>query len=382
VVVVTLNYRLGPFGFLAHPLLAKESPTGHTGNYGLLDQIAALQWVQKNIAAFGGDPGCVTIFGQSAGSESVCLLVESPLTTGLFHRAIGESGGPVGQEFLLHTAKGPLDQALDTAQRFASALGCNTAPDVLTAMRSKTPAEILKAATMSLDLFGGDVGFAPVLDGWVLPLDPVAWWAAGKQQPVPIIIGSNKDEGSALISETDVSVDQYQTYMRNTFGDDAGRVLAMFPAATQSDVLPSLNRFVTVANFAQPARFVVQNASAARSKAYLYQFTRLPNTGMAHKLGVYHGLEFNYVFGHLDPSLGYTDQDQALSGIMMSYWTNFARTGDPNGKGLVAWPVYDSSTDQNLEFGDAVRVNSNLLKPECDLLLSIEQKGYTWKSWK
>ena len=196
VIVVTINYRLGPFGFLSHPLLSKESKQGVSGNYGLLDQIAALNWVKKNIKAFGGKPDRITVFGESAGAMSVCDLMVSPLAHGLFQRAIAESGS-FSDAFPLNRDD-TVEKAEKTGQQVAVALGCDKADDVLAAMRLKTADEVMAAAFTDYDP-NQSVKFRPVVDGWVIPGNPWSLFTAGKQEKVPLLIGTNADEGSIFV---------------------------------------------------------------------------------------------------------------------------------------------------------------------------------------
>jgi para-nitrobenzyl esterase len=376
VVVVTINYRLGPLGFLVHPLLSKESAYNASGNYGLLDQIAALKWVQKNIAAFGGNPDRVTIFGQSAGSRSVSLLMISPLSAGLFHRAIAESGGPIiGSEYLSPAFNGNMANVSKMGQKLTARLGCDKAPDVLAAMRAKSAQEWVEAADCKTDLFDDEaLFFAPVFDAWVLPKDPLTAYSGGQQHDVPIIVGSTLNEGTLyLADETDLSVEKYKSFLKSRFVDQSGKAFEMFPAYKAKDVAPAIDIIVTVAANAQPARLVAQSMEQKKSKAYLYQFTRLPNTAMARKLGVHHGVELAYVFGNMSKSDGYDEKDVILSNKMMDYWVNFARMGNPNGQGLVDWPAYKSKSDLNLEFSDTIRTNKHLFKKECDFIDRINE---------
>lgn len=379
VVVVTVNYRLGPLGFLAHPLLSGESEHGVSGNYGLLDQIAALKWVQKNSAAFGGDPGRVTIFGQSAGSRSVSLQMISPLSAGLFHRAIAQSGGPIiGSEYLSPLFNGNMASVSEMGRQLAARLGCDKAEDVLAAMRAKSAEEIVKAADCTTSIFvDNGLFFAPVFDGWVLPENPLTAFSGGQQHDVPIITGSTLNEGTMyLANEKDLSVGKYESFLKSRFGGNAAEAYALFPASEAKDVAPAIDRILTVAANAQPARLVARSMERVKSGAYLYQFTRRPDTALARKLGVHHGVDIAYVFGNMSGSDGYDDTDSALSRIMMGYWVNFARTGNPNGAGLVDWPAYKSATDINLEFSDAVHTNTRLFKKEADF---IERVNIIWR---
>ena len=371
VVLVTINYRLGPLGFLVHPLLSKESAQDTSGNYGLLDQIAALKWVQRNIAAFGGDPDRVTIFGESAGSKSVTLLMISPLSAGLFQRAIAESGGPmIGSEYLNPAYDGNMAKASKRGQELASKLGCGNTEDVLAAMRAKSAQELVEAAGCKAGRFDDEgLVFTPVFDGRVLPKDPVAAYSGGQQHDVPLIIGSNLNEGNYFIQdEKDLTIEKYQSFLKSKFADNWARAFELFPAHEAKDVAPALDRILTVAGYAQPARFVAQSMEQKKSKAYLYQFTRRPGTAMARKLGVYHSVDLAYVFGNMNKSDGYDDIDMGLSRRMMDYWVNFAKTGNPNRQGLADWPAYKSESDLNLEFSDTIHTNKNLFKKDCDFI--------------
>ncbi|EAT59445.1 Carboxylesterase, type B [Chlorobium ferrooxidans DSM 13031] len=370
VVVVTINYRLGPLGFLVHPLLSRESPHGTSGNYGLLDQIAALKWIQRNIAAFGGDPGRVTLFGQSAGSRSVSLQLITPLSAGLFHRAIAESGGPIiGSEYLSLAFNGDMANVSKMGRQLASKLGCDSARDVVAAMRARSAEEIVKAADCTTGIFDEGLFFAPVFDGRVLPEDPLAAYRGGKQHDVPIITGSTLNEGNIyLADEKDLSVEKYRSFLHSRFGDNSAKAFELFPARKTGEVAPAIDKILTVAANAQPARLVVRSMERKKSRAYLYQFTRLPDTVLARKLGVHHGVELAYVFGNMAESGGYNQTDRRLSEKMMAYWVNFAATGNPNGPGLLDWPAYTATTDINLEFSDTLHINRELFRKEADFI--------------
>jgi len=372
VVVVTLNYRLGPLGFLVHPLLSTESVHGTSGNYALLDQIAALKWVQRNIAAFGGDPHQVTIFGQSAGSRSVSLLLISPLSAGLFHRAIAQSGGPIiGSEYLNPAFNGDMANVSKMGQKLTSKLGCDEVDDVLAAIRARSAQEVIEAADCRTGLFDEGLFFAPVFDGWVLPKDPLAAFSGGQQHDVPMIAGSTRNEGTLyLVDEKDLTVEKYQSFLKARFADNWEKAFEIFPAYQAKDVYRTIDKFITVAANAQPARLMAQSMEHKKSKAYLYQFTRLPNTAMTKKLGVHHGAELAYVFGNMYSAEGYNDTDMGLANKMMGYWVNFAKTGNPNGKNLAYWPAYQSKSSLNLEFSEIIHPHKNLFKKECDFISS------------
>ncbi len=372
VVVVTLNYRLGPLGFLVHPLLSRESPEGTSGNYALLDQIAALKWVQRNITAFGGNPDRVTIFGQSAGSRSVSLLMISPLSAGLFHGAIAQSGGPIiGSEYLNPVFNGNMANVSEMGQKLASKLGCDGASDVLAAMRSRSAEEVIRAADCKTGLFDEGLFFAPVFDGTVLPGNPFEAYSRGAQHDVPIITGSTLTEGNACLKDVkDLSLERYRSFLKSRFSENMGKAFRVFPASSDKDVPAAIDRVIAVAANAEPARFVAGSMERKKSRGYLYQFTRLPGTERARKLGAYHGVDLAYVFGNIKTSDGYDDTDVRLSAEMMDYWVNFARSGDPNGQGLPYWPAYERALDLNLEFSGTLRRGRHLFKEECDFISS------------
>ncbi len=306
VVVVTVNYRLGPFGFFAHPALAAQSPTGSTGNYGLLDQRAALQWVQENIAAFGGDPANVTIFGESAGGISVSCHVASPQSQGLFAKAISQSATWFTIPHGIPDAHTAPDLAAADAERLARRLGCGKEGRIIDDLRSVSAQDLLEATA-------GHPLFAPVVDGWFLPEDPASLFAAGRVRQVPYLLGWNADEGSRFAE-----------------GGRGGEAALDF--ARRAAVDP-----------------VLAVARAMGSPVYLYNFNRVPSTDLASQFGAYHGLEVPYVFGNLPAAEGYDSSDERLSATMIAYWTQFAATGDPNAEGLAPWPRYTVESGACLE---------------------------------
>jgi para-nitrobenzyl esterase len=294
----------------------------------------------------------------------------SPLSAGLFHRAIAESGGPIiGSEYLNPVFNGNMADVSRMGRKLASKLGCDKAEDVLAAMRAKSAQEIVAAADCNTSVFEEGLFFAPVFDGWVLPKNPLTAYSGGRQHDVPIIVGSTLNEGTLyLADEKDLSVEKYKSFLKDRFADNFGKAFEMFPAYKAEDVAPAIDHFLTVAANAQPARFVAQSMERKKSRAYLYQFTRLPDTAMTRKLKVHHGVELAYVFGNMTKSEGYNDTDMGLSNKMMDYWVNFAKTGNPNGNGLPYWPTYKSKSDINLEFSDTIHTNKHLFKKECDFI--------------
>lgn len=350
VVLVTINYRLGVFGFLAHPELTAESDHKASGNYGFLDQIAALEWVHNNIAAFGGDPGRVTIFGESAGSWSVNVLVASPLAKGLFHRAIGESGGNFGP-------MKRLSEVEQSGAKFAASVGA----DRFEALRSKPAADLTKASASA--------AFAANVDGWLLSDDVYTIFASGKQNDVPVIIGSNANEATSLApwppSGTAAS---FADQLRRRFGADADKVLAVYPAKTDEEAQQAHYASFRDVTFTWQMRTWARLAArTGKSKVFLYYFSRVPPGPASSRYGAFHAAEIAYAFNNL--KLGKrpnepTDFD--LADKMSSYWTNFAQSGDPNGPGLPPWPAYNEKTDLALELGDQIKPVSDLHKKSLD----------------
>ena len=360
VVLVTINYRLGAFGYLAHPLLSAESGHGASGNYGLLDQVAALGWVQRNIAAFGGDPSRVTIFGESAGSWSVNQLMATPLARGLFHAAIGESGGGFGPR----GGAAPKTEIEAAGERFVEALLGDGAAPSLEAMRA---AGAVQGVAPELVLSTANV------DGWVFPDTIYDIFAAGRQHDVPVIVGSNADEmtmlGGAAGAET---LEQFRETIRAEYGDHADALLDTFPAATDEEAQQARIASGTDATFGWEMRTWARMMETVSSPAYLYFFSRVPPAADADRYGAYHTAEIPYVFDNFGVSphpyanRDYSDTDRKLSDILASYWVNMAATGDPNGEGLPAWPAYDPQADAALQVGDTITVERGIRKDRLD----------------
>lgn len=369
VVLVTINYRLGALGFLAHRLLSKESPHGVSGNYGLLDQIAALEWVRDNIASFGGDPGNVTIFGESAGGMSVLDLMASPLAAGLFHRAIVESG-PLLDLGLPLNRDNTLEAAEKMGEDASRDLGCDEAEDELAALRAVPPEKLVELSASENELFS-PVNFGPNVDGYVLPKSPSEAFAAGDQAAVPLLTGINANEGTVFIP--DVTLQQYRLMAGYLYGDHADEVMALFPAGSEGEVKPALDKIITQMGFASSARFTAECMEKVGMPAYLYLFTRTTRDERAQALGSFHGLEIMYVFGNLDKVelRGVDEEDRALSEAMMSYWTNFASSGDPNGEGVPEWIAYEVDSSRYQELGETVVTRSGLYDQAYELVKRI-----------
>jgi len=366
IVLVTINYRLGPFGFFAHPLLSKESEHDCSGNYGILDQLAALKWVQKNIAVFGGDPDCVTIFGESAGGMDVIVLCVSPLSRDLFHRAIIQSGSAIWSMNHLRRASPTGESAEANGESMAKELVGEDVDDVLAALRA-IPAEELIEKTAS------GLRFSPAIDGWVMTDYPANVYKKGQQHDVPPLAGTNADEGSLFAVRISTGSDEGRLdALRQRWGEHADEIMAMYPADTAEQKRNVMNLFLTDTMFLAPTRATVRTMSTVSSNAYLYQFTRKQQTGRLKAFGAFHGSEIPYVFNS-SGAIGPTEEevsetDRKLADAMITYWAQFAKTGDPNGSGLPVWPVYDAASDQHLELGDTIQVGSGLRKEACDVL--------------
>ncbi len=356
VVVVSANHRLGVFGFLSHADLTKESGKNASGNYGLLDQIAALEWVQRNIAAFGGDPGNVTIFGESAGSFAVSALVASPLAKQLVHKAIGESGAffTMGGALAPQTLAGAEGQGAT----FAKGLG---AADIA-ALRAKSTDEVLQAALKGR-------WFSPIVDGYVLPKTVAEIYAAGEHNPVPLLAGWNADEirSSVTLAKVKPTAASFEAETRKRYGASADAILKAYGATTDAEAIESAAALASD-NFIGYATWKWIQAHAAPGKAPVYRFSfdrKIPVAAdakvngiavTAADIGARHAGEIEYVFGTLDsvPKVTWEPADRTLSNQIMTYWSNFAKTGDPNGKGVPRWEKYSAGTGAGIQHLDTV----------------------------
>lgn len=334
VLVVSMNYRMGIFGFFSHAELDKESGHNASGNYGLMDQMAALQWVKKNIALFGGDPANVTIFGESAGSFSVSALMASPLAQGLFQRAIGESGAYFGPTLQLM----PREMTEKSHAEFVqSALGTIS----LQELRAKPASELLDTSTKQTK-----VSFEPNIDGNFLLEDVYTTYAKGRQSRVPLLAGWNADEGSyqSFFEKDAPTAKNYAAHAKTMFGEHAPEFLKHYPGATDAEAKRSAQDFIGDEFIAYSTwKWIEMHQATAKTPIYRYQFDQAPPAvdGSAGPGGAYHSAEIEFVFNVLSSKpLPWRSEDKKLPDLMSVYWSNFAKTGNPNGTDLPQWTEF------------------------------------------
>lgn len=368
-VVVTLNYRLGPLGFLALPGLSAESVRGVSGNYGILDQIAALQWVADNVAAFGGDPTRVMVFGESAGAVDTCTLLASPLAAGLFHAALMQSGG----------CTQPRLATAETAMWARVVQGsCGGDADLVACLRRLPAEQVVAELPGSIGVGNPSIGmdpakYGPVVDGWVLVNSPLEAIRAGTHNRVPFAIGTNGEELAAMLTVKVATEEEFQTIVQTSFAvlgqSVVDQVLDAYPVSDYPSPQDALVALYSDMRFHCPARAIARAvAGTAGVPVWRYFFTRQAETKQGPK-PAQHGVELFYLFGTAEdiPFVQVAPADRALSEAIMGYWTRFGATGDPNGDGAVPWPAYDAATDAYLRLDAPVLAGQGVRTPQCDL---------------
>ena len=358
VVYVSLNYRLGSLGFMAHPGLSAESSRGISGNYALLDQIAALQWIHENIEAFGGDPDNVTLAGESSGGYNIAWLLASPLADGLFRRAIIQSGGWAVDSFVT------LQQAESDGEKVATSMGFGlplSDVEIIEAMRELDWPTIVQAAA---DAYSGWYG--AVVDGYLLTEPAAAIFEQGAFNKVELLIGANANESYMYLAENVVEEDLNQ--MIATYGGTHAKELAaILETNANPDIRKVMDRLGSRASgFLCASRYIASSVAESGNNVYFYYFTRIRPGG--EKILAYHGAEIPYVFGTADDWLPGDEIDHQLSDAMMQYWVNFATAGSPNGVGLPDWPTWYSGSKNYQQLGDTITSETNLEAEICAIL--------------
>jgi para-nitrobenzyl esterase len=391
IVVVTLNYRLGVLGFLAHPELTAESSTASSGNWGIMDQVFALKWVRDNIASFGGDPACVTIFGESAGGASVAALMSSPLTKGLFHRAIAQSPGHAPYRLRkLSERNGHFGSAESLGVQFAEKVGVADVKGAIAKMRelpaneiAQTWFDIVQQVWEHTGATGGWQLNQLIIDGHVLKEAPAEVFRQGKQHNVPFIVGTNADEGTLfefLMFGREPNTAKYHHYLETAF-DSKGkdRIIKLFGSGEGNDTRGPVSTLLG-SYFQSGTRRLARSMSSLQPQTYRYLFTmparfwlyQIPGIDdWRERFGVYHAAEIAFVF-HFMVLPGLNEADRALSDQMAGYWARFAATGDPNGAGAPEWPKYSKKDESYLVFNEDVCTGQGYREDQSDCIDEIE----------
>jgi para-nitrobenzyl esterase len=382
VILVSIAYRVGQMGFFVHPELSAETKNRVSGNYGLLDMISGLQWIQKNIAAFGGDPQRVTIFGESAGGIAVSMLCASPLAKGLFHGAISESGGSFGPP-----RPDPLPG--ENMRRLADAERAGEET-----LKAAGVASIAEARKLSPDKLSGGSGrgrggpaarggggppglsYWPIVDGWVIPDDQYKLYEAKQYNDVPVLIGYNSDEGQSF--SPPATPEDYIANVKSRFGPFADKLIAAYPPGTGKVAKTARDLMRDAAFGWQTWIWARLQSKTGKSKVFYYYFDQHPDypaDSPQAGQGSPHGQEVSYVFQHLNPNQQSDKSDEAISEAMATYWTNFAKSGDPNGPGLPEWPVFSDANPVLMYFARTPHTGP---VPSADALRVMDQY-FAWR---
>ena len=375
VVLVTINYRLSFAGFFSHPDLSEESEHGVSGNYGIYDQLAALQWVQENIASFGGDPSNVTIFGESAGSMSVCYLMATPLSRGLFHKAIGQSGGCLAEH---PTLESPLENPGQTEGELEGG-GHATGIALMNALEEAGESQLgieqlreLEAETLGTRLMELSVSLpwrAVYVDGHLFPDQMRTLIATGKGNPVPSLVGSNTDEGTTLYYNLpEPSKEEWQLSVIENMGSHGKMFVNLYVQDAMKSTKTASQQMISDAMFAWEARKWAELISSGGRDSYLYCFSHapyFPDLGPERPLGAFHAGEISFAFNNRDYE-HWEEEDHRVADFMHSYWVNFAKTGNPNGENVPEWPSYNAKDDETMDINSNAMVIRGYRKAKLD----------------
>jgi para-nitrobenzyl esterase len=369
VVAVSINYRLGTLGFLAHPALTAESPRHSSGAYAILDQIAALEWVHRNIAALGGDPANVTVYGQSSGGEFIGALLVSPLAKGLFQRATIQSGFPFpfGQQ-RLSAVVGPIESAYDSGLKLVEQLGVKQSSNLLSELRRLLVEKIVSTEP--------PWDYKPPVDGWVIPEDPVEALRSGHGANVPLLVGSTTDEATVLVDFflTDRSEASYRAWLKQNYGDFDETLLGRYPISGPNGAMGSFVALVS-ADADCAARDEARLSTHGSRKVYRYKVSyQFPGAGGA-ELRAFHSIDVFLLFDYAKLfRIPIDSAGESLAETLQNYWLQFARTGNPNRTGLPEWPAYDATQDQYLDLGKTIQLKHEPDERTCDLFYQIRMQ--------
>lgn len=382
-VLVTFNYRLGRMGFLAHPELSAENPRGVSGNQGFRDQVAALQWVRENIHRFGGNPDNITIFGESAGSTSISALQASPLARGLFHRAIGQSGSAFHPltDRLVDKPYAPAGETVGkmfAAKALAGASVAGASGDVSLGALRALPAERIVEIAQSSPVFSTYESL-PIVDGEVLPDEIAAIFARGEQADVPTLIGSNANEGAAVMEYftgfLGEGIEGFTRFKMALLPEAAGEIDVLYPVDNPQGVMQSWQDLFADITFTYPMRQWARDMANVDSDVYLYWFTWHPPVEGTAKYKSFHGADLGYVFGQLTMfGAKPTDADRAFSDLMAETWVRFAVTGNPNGGAIDGWQPFTPDNEAYFVLGPRLHSDRDLRLPEMTLIENAWRK--------